>query len=91
LAIIRFPSLVVCVLIVAIGTHRDEEGNHKHISIEWRHQVSIPVQAYASDEKEQKIDNEAYWPAVGMMIGFLLSYQPIPEVVDQVNDYRQSS
>jgi hypothetical protein len=60
-------------LIVAIGTHHDEEGNHKHISIEWRHQVSIPVQAYASDEKEQKIDNEAYWPAVWMMIGLLLS------------------
>ena len=43
LSIIRFLSLVVCVLIVAIGTHHDEEGNHKHFSIEWRHQVSIPV------------------------------------------------
>jgi hypothetical protein len=51
LAIIRFLSLVVCVLIVAIGTHHDEESNHKHRSIESRHQVSIPVQAYASDEK----------------------------------------
>jgi hypothetical protein len=51
LAIIRLSSFAIRVLIVAIGAHHDEEGNHKHRSIESRHQVSIPVQAYASDEK----------------------------------------
>jgi hypothetical protein len=37
-------------LIVTVRTHHDEERNHKYIPIELRHQVSIPVQAYASDE-----------------------------------------
>jgi hypothetical protein len=41
-------------MIVAIGTHHDEEGNHKHFSIEWRNQVSIPVQTYASDENDRR-------------------------------------
>ena len=44
--------LVVHVLIVAVGTHHYEEGNYKHESVEFRYEVPVPVQPYATNEEK---------------------------------------
>ena len=84
-----FLALVVSILVVSVGAHHDEEGDYQNASVEVRYEVTVPVQAYASDEEEQKVDNETYWPTFRVMIGFLLSNQTIPKVVDEIDDYRQ--
>jgi len=84
-----FLTFVVSILVISVRAYHYEEGNYEHVSIEVRYEVTIPVQAYASDEEEQKINGQTYWPTLRVMIGFLLSNQTIPKVVDEIDDYRQ--